>query len=114
MSAMRSSDRSGAMSRTLQGPGVVWLPLEGVGALTGVVGDAFDLVLGREAVEHGVDHLPRLLRARRVAEHDRQEVVGAQRVEPQVAAPGTHGRRPSDAPQQCYLAEPLPRTEPRD
>src|SRR5918999_5657571 len=97
MSAMRSSDCPDAMLRTLTRLWVVGLRFGRIGVLSGGVTEAdLELVVRREAVEHGVDHRSRLDRARRVAQHDGEEVVGAQRLQPELAA-CAHGRRTADA-----------------
>ena len=97
----------------LQGPWVVGVDFGRIGALIGcATSTGLVLVVRREAVEHRVDRGPRLARARRVAEHHREEVVGSQRLQPELAA-GEHGGRPADPAEQCDLAEPLPRPERR-
>src|SRR6266511_763353 len=68
------------------------------------------VVTGREAVEHRVNHHPCLPGARRVAEHDWEEVVRAQRLQSELAG-GSHGGGPADPTEQGDLSEPQPRTE---
>src|SRR5687767_5685802 len=113
MSAMRSSEFADAMCRTLQRPWLVGLPVDGGPVRGGVVGTRLDLFAWREAVEPGVDSCSCLAGARCVPQHDREEVVGSQRAEPQLAA-RTDGRSPTTASEQRDLAQTLSRTEAGD
>src|SRR4029077_6356855 len=76
----------------------------------GLMRGLLEVITRREPVEHRVHHRPRLAGARRVAEYDGKEAVGAQRLQAEVAG-GSHGGRTADAPEQGDLSEPHPRVE---
>jgi hypothetical protein len=73
-------------------------------------GRLLDVRVRRQPVEHGVDPHFCHSRARRVAEHHWQEVVGTQRLQPEIAD-GSHSGPSAGAPEQGDLSEAFPPEE---